>query len=72
MAVTQSAYNDAQGELATWVLQAAWVAAEASAEFAIVIASAQFMLDHPIDDLDEAILQDLIVDSLPMDITMSA
>jgi hypothetical protein len=72
VAVAQSAYIDAQGDLATWALQAAWVAAEASAEFAAVIASAQFMLDHPIDDVDEAILRDLINDSLPMDITMSA
>ena len=72
VAVAQSAYIDAQGDLATWALQAAWVAAEASAQFAAVIASAQFMLDHPIDDIDEAILWDLINDSLPMDITLSA
>ena len=72
MAVTRSAYIDAQGDLATWALQAAWVAAEASAEFARIVASAQFMLDHPIDDIDEAILWDLIQDSVQMDITPSA
>ena len=72
VAVAQSAYIDAQGDLATWALQAAWVAAEASTELDAVIASAQFMLDHPIDDIDEAILRDLIYDSSHMEITLSA
>jgi hypothetical protein len=42
------------------------------AQYAAVIASAQFMLDHPIDDVDEAILRNLISDFLPVNITLSA
>ncbi len=64
--------TDAQGELATWALQVAWVAAEDQSQFDDVIASARFILTHPIDDIDEAILRDIISDSLRLDLTLSA
>jgi len=72
VAVAQSAYLDEQGELATWALQVAWVAAEDQSQFDDVMASARFILDHPIDNIDEAILQNLVDDSLRMDLTLSA
>jgi hypothetical protein len=72
VAVAQSAYLDEQGELATWALQVVWVAAEDQSQFDDVMASARFILDHPIDTIDEAILQNLVDDSLRMDLTLSA
>ena len=72
VAVAQSAYLDEQGELATWALQVAFLAAQDQSQFSDVAASAQFILDHPIDGIDQAILQDLVNMPLPMGITMSA
>ena len=72
VAVAQSAYLDEQGEVATWALQVAWLAAEDQAQFGNVSASAQFILDHPIDGIDRAILQDLVTDASSMEITPSA
>ena len=72
VAVAQSAYLDGQGELATWALQVAWVAAEGQSQIGNVSAGAQFMLDHPIDGIDYAILQNLVDDTSMMEITMSA
>jgi hypothetical protein len=72
VAVAQSAYLDEQGEIATWALQVAWLAAEDQSQFGDVIASAQFILDHPIDGIDRAILQDLINYPVRMEITLSA
>ena len=40
--------------------------------FGDVSAGAQFMLDHPIDGLDHAILRDLLNDASGMEITLSA
>ena len=72
VAVAQSAYLDEQGELATWALQVAWLAAEDKSQFGDVIASARFILDQPIDGVDQAILQDIITYPLRMEITLSA
>jgi len=72
VAVAQSAYLDEQGEIATWALQVAWLAAEDQSQFGDVSAGAQFMLDHPIDGLDHAILRDLLSDASGMEITLSA
>jgi hypothetical protein len=72
VAVARSAYQDEQGELATWALQAAWLAAEDQAQFDDVVAGAQFMLDHPIDGIDQAILEDLVNYPVRMEITLSA
>jgi hypothetical protein len=72
VAVARSAYHDEQGELATWALQVAFLAAQDQSQFSDVVASAQFILDHPIDGIDQAILQDLISIPLRMEITLSA
>ena len=72
IAVARSAYRDGQGELATWALQVAWVAAEGKSQTGNVSAGAQFMLEHPIDGMDYAILQDLADGSLMGEITLSA
>jgi hypothetical protein len=72
IAVAQSAYRDGQGELATWALQVAWVAAESKLQIGDVSACAQFMLEHPIDGIDYAILQDLADGTLTGEITLSA
>jgi hypothetical protein len=72
IAVAQSAYRDGQGELATWALQVAWVAAEGKSQIGNVSAGAHFMLEHPIDGIDYAILQDLADGSLVGEITLSA
>ena len=72
LAVARSAYRDGQGELATWALQVAWVAAEGKSQIGNVSAGAQFMLEHPIDGMDYAILQDLADGSLMGEITLSA
>jgi hypothetical protein len=72
IAVAQSAYRDGQGELATWALQVAWVAAESKLQIGDVSAGAQFMLEHPIDGIDYAILQDLADGTLTGEITLSA
>src|SRR5215813_2458885 len=60
VAVARSAYIDEQGEIATWALQVAFLAAEDQWQFRDLVASAQFILDHPIDGIDQAILQDLV------------
>ena len=72
IAVARSAYRDGQGELATWALQVAWVAAEGKSQIGNVSAGAQFMLEHPIDGMDYAILQDLAQGTLMSEITLSA
>ena len=72
VAVAQSAYLDGQGEIATWALQVAWLAAEDESQCGNVIAGAQFMLDNPIDGIDRTILHDLVNDTTRMDITLSA
>jgi hypothetical protein len=72
IAVARSAYRDGQGELATWALQVAWVAAESKSQIDIVSAGAQFMLEHPIDGMDYAILQDFIDGMVMGEITLSA
>ena len=72
IAVARSAYRDGQGELATWALQVAWVAAENKSQTGNVSAGAQFMLKHPIDGMDYAILQDLAEGTLMSEITLSA
>jgi hypothetical protein len=72
LAVAQSAYSDMHGELATCAIEGAWLAADHETEFAMVIASARFMLDHPIDDLDHDTLQDIVQMPLRMEITISA
>ena len=72
IAVARSAYRDGQGELATWALQVAWVAAEGKSQIGNVSAGAQFMLEHPIDGMDSAILQDLADGTLMGEITLSA
>ena len=72
MAVAHSAYLDGQGQLATWVLQAAWLAAENPSQAANVSSGAQFMLDHPIDGIDFTILQDLADDTSMSEIVLSA
>ena len=72
IAVARSAYRDGQGELATWALQAAWVAAEGKSQTGNVSAGAQFMLKHPIDGMDHAILQELAEGTLTSEITLSA
>ena len=72
VAVAQSAYLDGRGELATWALQVAWVAAENQSQAANVSTGAQFMLDHPVDGIDRAILQDLVDDTSMSEITLSA
>ena len=72
IAVAQSAYRDGPGELATWALQVAWVAAESKLQIGDVSAGAQFMLEHPIDGIDYAILQDLADGTLTGEITLSA
>ena len=72
VSVAQSAYLDGRGELATWALQVAWVAAENQSQATNVSTGAQFMLDHPIDGIDRAILQDLVDDTSMSEITLSA
>lgn len=72
IAVARSAYRDGQGELATWALQVALVAAENKAQIGNVSAGAQFMLRHPIDGMDYAILQDLAEGTLMSEIALSA
>ena len=72
IAVARSAYRDGQGELATWALQVAWVAAEGKSQIGNVSAGAQFMLEHPIDGMDYAILQDIAEGTLMGEITLSA
>ena len=72
IAVAQSAYNDMQGDLAMCAIEGAWLAADHETEFEAVIASARFMLDHPIDDLDRDILQDIVQMPLWMGLTLSA
>ena len=72
IAVTQSAYLNGQNELATWALQVAWLAAENQSQAANVSTGAQFMLDHPIDGIDRAILQDLVDDISMSEIALSA
>jgi hypothetical protein len=72
IAVARSAYRDGQGELATWALQVAWVAAEGKSQIGNVSAGAQFRLEHPIDGMDYAILQDLADGTLMSEITLSA
>jgi hypothetical protein len=72
IAVARSAYRDRQGELATWALQVAWVAAINQSQIGNVSAGAQFMLKHPIDGMDYAILQDLANGMLVGEITLSA
>ena len=72
IAVARSAYRDGHGELATWALQVAWVAAEGKSQIGNVSAGAQFMLEHPIDGMDYAILQDLANGTLIGEITLSA
>jgi hypothetical protein len=72
VAVAQSAYLDGQGELATWVLQVAWMAAEDQSQIGNVVAGAQFMLDHPINGLDRVILRDLLDDTWMLPIALSA
>ena len=72
VAVAQSAYIDGRGELATWALQVAWLAAEDQAQAGNVVAGAQFMLDNPIDGIDRAILRDLVEDTSMTRITPSA
>lgn len=54
IAVARSAYRDGQGELATWALQVAWLAADNQSQAANVSTGAQFMLNHPIDGIDRA------------------
>jgi hypothetical protein len=71
IAVVRSVYRDGQGELATWAIQAARVGAESKSQSGDVNAGAQFMLKHPIDGIDEAILQDL-ADGTMMELTLSA
>ena len=53
-------------------IEGAWLAADRETEFEAVIASARFMLDHPIDDLDRDILQDIVQMPLWMGLTLSA
>lgn len=72
IAIAQSAYNDMHGELAMCAIEGAWLAADHETEFEMVIASAQFMLDHPIDDLDYDTLQDIVRMPLRMELTLSA
>jgi hypothetical protein len=72
IAVARSAYRDGEGELATWALQVAWVAAENKSQLGNVSAGAQFMLKYPIDGMDYAILQDLAESTLMSEITLSA
>jgi hypothetical protein len=72
IAVARSAYRDGQGELATWALQVAWLAAENKLQAGNVRVGAQFILDHPIDGIDYAILQDLAHSTLMSEITLSA
>ena len=72
IAVARSAYRDGQGELATWALQVAWLAAENKLQAGNVRVGAQFMLDHPINGIDYAILQDLANGTLMGEITLSA
>jgi hypothetical protein len=72
IAVAQSAYDDVQGELAMCAIEGAWLAADHETEFEVVIASAQFMLDHPIDGLDRVILEDVVRTPLPKKLTLSA
>ena len=72
IAVARSAYRDGQGELATWALQVAWVAAESKSQIDVVSAGAQFMLEHPIDGMDDAILQDFVDSRVLGGITLSA
>jgi hypothetical protein len=50
----------------------AWLAADQETEFEAVIASARFMLEHSIDDLDHDILQDIVQMSRRMELTLSA
>ena len=72
IAVARSAYRDGQGELATWALQVAWVAAESKSQIDTVSAGAQFMLEHPIDGMDHAILQDFVDGRALGEVTLSA
>ena len=72
IAVAQSAYNDKQGDLTMCAIEGAWLAADHEMEFEAVIASARFMLEHPIDDLDHDILQDIVQMPLRMELTLSA
>ena len=72
IAVAKSAYNDMQGDLAMCAIEGAWLAADHETEFEAVIASARFMLDHPIDDLDHDTLQDIVQMPLRMELTLSA
>jgi hypothetical protein len=72
IAVAQSAYNDKQGDLTMCAIEGAWLAADHEMEFEAVIASARFMLDHPIDDLDHDILQDIVQMPRRMELTLSA
>jgi hypothetical protein len=72
MAVAQSAYLDGQGQLATWTLQIAWMAATNRSQATNVSSGAQFMLDHPIDGIDRAILQDLADDTSMSEMVLSA
>jgi hypothetical protein len=72
VAVAQSAYLDSRGALATCALQVAWLAAEDQGQLSKVIAVAQVMLDHPIDGIDQTILQDLVGDTSLKRITPSA
>jgi hypothetical protein len=72
VAVAQSAYLDGQGELATWALQVAWLAAKDQSQAGNVSVGARYMLDHPIDGMDYAILQDLADGALMMELTLSA
>jgi hypothetical protein len=72
VAVAQSAYDDAQGELAMCALEGAWLAADDEAQFEALIVRAQFMLDHPIEGLDEDLLHRLVSLPLRMELTLSA
>jgi len=72
IAVARSAYRDGQGELATWALQVAWIAAEGKSQIGTVSAGAQCMLEYPIDGIDYEILEDFADGMVMGDITLSA
>jgi hypothetical protein len=72
VAVVQSAYDDAQGELAMCALEGAWLAADDEAQYEVLIARAQFMLDHPIAGLDQELLHKLVSLPTQMELTLSA
>jgi hypothetical protein len=72
IAVVQSAYLDGQGDLATWALQVAWVAAENRSQTIKVSIGAKFMLEYPIDGIDRAILQNIADDASIGELALTA